>query len=106
MRTYYGDFPKTIPPNAKTQRATILRLLLDRRGSWVASPEIASLAQQYNARILELRRLGFVIENRTEIVNGTRHSSFRLVACPKPLVEREAVPSDDLPLFAHLRREP
>jgi hypothetical protein len=92
MKTYHEDFPNTISPSAKSQRASILRLLLDRRG-WVASPEIASVAQQYNARIVELRRLGLVIENRTEMVNGARHSAFRMVACP-----REAVPAD-LPEF-------
>ncbi len=95
MRTYYEDFPNTISPSAKSQRASVLRLLLDPRG-WVASPEIASVAQQYNARIRELRRLGFVIENRTEMVNGARHSAFRMVACPKPIASApETVPSDD-----------
>lgn len=67
----------------KSQRAAILRLLLDARGSWVALPEILALGiAQYGARILELRRQGFTIENRTEHVDGERHSWFRLIKCP------------------------
>jgi hypothetical protein len=54
-------------------------LLISARGGWVPSPDIAAIAQQYNARLFELRRLGFQIENRTEEINGARHSWFRLV---------------------------
>jgi hypothetical protein len=74
--------PLYVAPNAKNQRARILRLLIDGRGAWVPLPEIMACAAQYNARVLELRRLGFVIENKTERVNGVRHSWFRLVASP------------------------
>jgi hypothetical protein len=64
----------------KTQSAALLRLLIDAHGSWVPLPEILALGiAQYNARILELRRRGFAIENKTERVNGARHSWFRLV---------------------------
>lgn len=77
--TIQGD---SEPLNAKTQRARILRLLLDAHGAWVPLPEIMACAAQYNARILELRRLGFSVENRTENVDGSRHSWFRLVASP------------------------
>jgi hypothetical protein len=57
-------------------------LLIDARGGWVPSPEIAALAQQYNSRLFELRRLNFRIENRVEEVNGTRLSWFRLISGP------------------------
>jgi hypothetical protein len=97
--------------NRKTQRAAILRLLVEARNSWVPLPEIMALEiAQYNARIFELRRLGFTIENRTETDprTGSRQSWFRLVGelpavTPKPSrfdaahcadLEREA------PLFA------
>ena len=68
----------------KTQQARILRLLIDARGQWVALPEIMACAAQYNARIFELRRLEFDIENRTQVdtETGARHSWFRLVARP------------------------
>ncbi len=67
----------------KSQSAALLRLLIDAHGSWVPLPEILALAiAQYGARIHELRRLGFNIENRTERVNGARHSWFRLVNSP------------------------
>lgn len=103
--------------SGKTQSAAILRLLVEARGSWVSLPEVMALGiAQYNARIFELRRLGFTIENRTETDPGTgaRHSWFRLVnerpvgmpipTQPEPSrfetahradIEREA------PLFAH-----
>ncbi len=68
----------------KSQRAAVLRLLIDAHGSWVPLPQILALGiAQYNARILELRRLGFVIENKTERVNDARHSWFRLVNSPR-----------------------
>ena len=67
------------PLNAKTQRGEILALLVKARGEWVGLPEIMQCAAQYNARVFELRRLGFKIENRTETVEGERHSWFRLL---------------------------
>lgn len=72
----------TITPFAKTQRNKILALLLERRG-WVPTPEIASIALQYSARILELRRAGYVIENKLETTETGAHSWFRLVG-PEP----------------------
>jgi hypothetical protein len=66
-------------PQSKSQCAAILRLLIEAHGAWVPLPEIMACAAQYNARVLELRRLGFNIENRTERVDGARHSWFRLV---------------------------
>jgi hypothetical protein len=72
------------PLNTKTQRAEILALLVKARGEWVPLPEIMACAAQYNARLFELRRLGFKIENRTETVKGQRHSFFRLWPSTKP----------------------
>jgi len=71
-------------------------------------PKIAACACQYNARIYELRRLGFRIANRTQDVDGVRHSWFRLVpesAPPQPAPEpatKAVVPSppSQPPLFA------
>jgi hypothetical protein len=70
------------PESSSSQRARILRLLIEVRGGWVPSPEIAACAQQYNSRLFDLRRLGFRIENRTEEIDGARHSFFRLVSSP------------------------
>ncbi|SRR6266403_1356175 len=69
-------------PQAKTQRGKILALLLAACDAWVPLPEIMACAAQYNARVLELRRLGFTIENKTERINGVRHSWFRLIVFP------------------------
>lgn len=56
-------------------------LLLAHRGDWVPLPEILALGiAQFGARILELRRRGFVIENRRENVGKEVHSWYRLVA--------------------------
>jgi hypothetical protein len=62
----------------QTQRGAILGLLVSARGQWVELPEIMRLAAQYGARVFELRRLGFKIENKVRDVDGTRHSWFRL----------------------------
>jgi hypothetical protein len=65
-----------------TQRAAILAVLLRARGGWVPLPQIMACAAQYNARVHELRRLNFQIENRIETVNGVRRSAFRLDLAP------------------------
>jgi hypothetical protein len=69
-----------------TQKVILLRLLLGAKGRWIPLPEILSLGlAQYSARIFELRRDGYVIENRTEhdAASGAIHSWFRLVAEPE-----------------------
>ena len=64
------------------QQQAIFNVLRDRAGEWVPLPEILKLGiAQYGARLLELRRMGYAIENKTiEIINGQRHTAFRLVA--------------------------
>jgi len=58
-------------------------LLIEARGAWVPLPEIMACAAQYNARILELRRAGFNIPKpRVEIVNGQKHTWYRLLPAP------------------------
>jgi hypothetical protein len=85
-------------PASKSQRAGILRLLLGAKGGWVPLPDILALGiAQYNARILELRQLGFDIENKTECVNRIRHSWFRLVVKRQSVTEPQSaavVPSN------------
>jgi hypothetical protein len=74
----------------KTQRDRILGLLVSARGQWVGLPEIMEQAAQYNARLHELRKLGFMIENRIRDAGGTRHSWFRLVPSAQGAVRPEA----------------
>ena len=92
----------------QTQRDRILRLLIDARGAWVPLPEIMACAAQYNARIFELRKQSFTIENRTEVIDDVRHSWFRLVdspAAPSPATSKpsqnwaERRPITGLPLW-------
>jgi len=62
------------------QQRKIADFLLERQNQWVPLPEILSLGiAQYGARILEDRRKGLVIENRTAWVGSKRHSWFRIV---------------------------
>lgn len=66
------------PISARTQRERILNLLISSKGQWIPVIEIAALAKQYNARLLELRRMGFQIKNRIREENGERLSWFML----------------------------
>jgi hypothetical protein len=86
------------PAFAETQRAAILRLLIAARGGWVPLTEILALGiAQYGARILEARRMGFRIENRTERVDGARHSWSRLLNPPAPWSLADPTPAHDAP---------
>jgi hypothetical protein len=84
-----------------TQRNKILEVLSAAQGEWVPLPRISDCAVQYNARIYELRRLGFRIVNRTEEVAGVRHSWFRLeFTSTSPTAAPSARPTETLPLFS------
>ena len=82
----------------KTQRDKILGVLVSARGGWVPLPEITALAAQYNARLHELRRLGFHIENRIRDMDGTRHSWFRLAKASKARGSLELLPVPQRPI--------
>ena len=87
-----------------TQRSEILGLLLEARG-WVPLPDIVALAAQYNARIFELRRLEFAIENKRD----GEHSWFRGVTGPTAPVERanrKEVEDKPATLFGNISPEP
>lgn len=77
-----------------TQRDRILALLKSRAGKWISSYELAGIALQYDARVLELRRMGHDIENRAQHVNGQVHGAFRLV-----------LPKEQGQLFPQQRKE-
>ena len=70
------------PESSRTQCGRILGRLIAAHGAEVPLCEILPLAAQYNARIWSLRKMGFVILNRTEEVDGSRRSWFRLVSGP------------------------
>jgi hypothetical protein len=73
----------------------------------VPLPEIMACAAQYNARVHELRRLNFQIENRIETVNGVRRSAFRLDLAPINTcgVMTETAHGDGYSLFGDLSVE-
>jgi hypothetical protein len=87
-----------VKDSRRAQRAKILELLISAHGTWVPLPKITDCAAQYNARIFELRRLGFKITNRMQEVNGSRHSWFRLESGP-PAVQTP------FPEFSSLAKE-
>jgi len=79
---------------AKSQRDQILALLINARGSWVPLTEIIPLAAQYNALFHEIRhKRGFNVENRTQEVDGIRHSWFRLISRPSTFRIEQKNPS-------------
>jgi hypothetical protein len=65
--------------HARTQRDRLLDLLKAGRGDWIPLPETLALGiAQYSARIHELRKLGYGIENRKERDGDVLHTYFRL----------------------------
>lgn len=72
-----------------TQHNRILALLRSYNGDWVPLPKILDLhIAQYGARIKELRNEGYQIENKLlEIVNGEKHTAFRLIETPQDELE-------------------
>jgi hypothetical protein len=94
---------------SRSQRQRIFDLLVSARG-WVPAPQLAAISLQYSARILELRRLGFRIANKVEVVNGVKHGSFRLEAgMPSASASRptaQATADDPESLFGDLSPEP
>jgi|HubBroStandDraft_4_1064222.scaffolds.fasta_scaffold557357_1 hypothetical protein len=58
-------------------REKILELFAARPNEWIPLPTILRLGvAQYNSRILELRRAGYIIDNKTEYTEGVKHSWF------------------------------
>jgi hypothetical protein len=73
-----------VRPSRVTQRGKILELLVSVRGQEVPLPKIVACAAQYNARISELRELGFRIPPpRRERVDGQVHTWYRLESTPR-----------------------
>jgi hypothetical protein len=68
-----------------TQRDRLRELLLAAHGGWIPLPQILELKiSQFGARLLELRRLGYRIVNRTENVNGKKCSWYKLEPASTP----------------------
>jgi len=93
-----------------TQRAKILAELVSARGDWVPLYRVTQHAAQYNAWVYELRRMGFVIRNRTREVDGMRHSWFRLEsgppeALPAQAESTQAAATPSFPTFGDLAPE-
>jgi hypothetical protein len=100
-----------VNPSRTTQCTRILELLIAARGEWVPLPTIANQAKQYNARIHSLRGQGYRIANRTKLVNGAKHSWYRLEPkTPSGTGPQEQVPAaltvaHSFPEFGSLKPE-
>jgi hypothetical protein len=67
-------------PAIRNQQNQLLALLRQAHGAEVPLSEILALKiSQFGARLLELRRLGYNIQNRQKIRNGKRLSWYRLL---------------------------
>jgi len=77
--------------NRPTQTERLVTLLRKRSPSWVPLAEILNLRiSQYGARLYQARHeWGLNIENRVEIVEGEKHSFFRLVSRPATATRRQ-----------------
>jgi hypothetical protein len=89
--------------NGPTQRDRLLALLLKHAPDWVPLPAILLLGiAQYNARIFELRRVGWHIESKQE----GNHSWFRLIVATasEAVIPAMNFPTSGLPesLFAEI----
>jgi hypothetical protein len=73
----------------RTQESRILWLLQASWPNWTASPSLAQISLQYNARIHALRAKGWLIESKVVTQNGVRHGSYRL-ARPSTFPRTEA----------------
>ncbi len=60
-----------------TQTEEMKKLFELRPFQWIPLPSLMKIAAQYNARISELRGDGMNIKNKTEKVNGKKHSWYR-----------------------------
>ena len=63
-----------------SQRDRIRNLFLSRPNQDIPLTEILDMRiSQYGSRVLELRREGMVIQNRTKHVDGVNHSWFKYI---------------------------
>jgi hypothetical protein len=75
---------------AKNQRDRILAVLIKARGERVPLCDLLGIAAQYGARLYEIRhKLGLNVENKTQEVDGVRHSWFRLIPRPSSSLRLE-----------------
>ena len=75
-----------------TQRSRILEILRTANGREVPLPAIAAIAAQYNARVYELRRMGYRITNRRQrMADGALHTWFKLESSPTSEVQDNEV---------------
>lgn len=94
--------PKAARPRVETQADRVLRRL---RMGRVSVSELKAIASQYNARIYELRKAGYTIEN-VEVDHVTGESWYELRAEPKAVADGVyVVPAGEGPANTSSHRE-
>jgi hypothetical protein len=88
------------PSQRKTQASRILARLIEARGDWISviaiSIDLGIL--QFSARLPELRAIGFIIENRMELMaDGTKHSFYRLRSSAGDVEKLSVMPAPAMP---------
>jgi len=76
MKQKQQTFPNV--PQDSSQEQRIIHFLLASWPEWTPAPVLSRISLQYNARIFGLRRRGWQIESRVQVVDSVRHGSFRL----------------------------
>jgi hypothetical protein len=84
----------------QSQVQAIIALLLSRCGEWVPLPEVMKAGgAQYSARIHFARHsLRVEIQNRSQHIDGVRHSWFRIVEPHHPPAPSSRKPAPSFPL--------
>src|SRR5579884_1887950 len=83
-------------PSAESR---ILHVLQASYPEWTPAPVLARISLQYSARLFSLRKRGWQIANRVEVVNGVKHGFFRLaqpMSWPNPRRKSRAPLSSNL----------
>jgi hypothetical protein len=88
---------KNPDPIRKTQRQQVLDSLLAADDGEVSSVVLSRISLQYNARIKELRSLGFRIVSRTERKSGNVYGFFRLQRGMNAETSRATLRASDYP---------
>jgi hypothetical protein len=81
-----------------SQNERIARCLWEHLGSWVSIKVLAAAAECFavHSRVADLRKRGWIIENRQECVGRQRHSYYRILNPSDPQPAGQSSQSSDL----------
>ena len=64
-----------------SKQTKILQELKSKPNQWISMPYLVSVSGTYKVgtRISDLRKLGYTIENKKDIIDGETHSFYKLI---------------------------